>query len=87
MKSLLFLLFIPILVKSQPLGYNEGFIVKNNNDTLYGLIKNSEYFPHTALIDIKFKKDEHSSIERFSPDELKGFQIGKVKYESKYLSF
>ncbi len=53
---LILLLLFPAVTFSQndPTGFNQGFIVKNVSDTLYGLIKNRVVIPyHHALKDIR----------------------------------
>ena len=67
----------------QETGYAEGYIVTVAGDTLTGLVKNKNATPYRVLIDIKFKRDEKSKVETFSPDRLKGFRIGMKQYVPK----
>jgi hypothetical protein len=85
MKIFFFLLFIPMFVKSQQTGYNDGFIVKNNNDTIFGSVKNRDAFPYRLLRYVMFKPTKNSQPEYYDPEELKEFQIGNTKYVSRYL--
>ena len=68
---------------SQETGYVKGYVVTIEGDTLAGLVKNKNATPYRVLIDIKFKRDEKSKVETFSPDRLKGFRIGTKQYVSK----
>ncbi|MFM7430972.1 MAG: hypothetical protein ACKO1F_13865 [Flammeovirgaceae bacterium] len=81
--TLLLLILIPLAsARSQEAGYQSGFIVTNQNDTIKGLIKNKNSVPYRILVDIKFKKNKDSEVEKFGPRQLKGFQIGSTKYKS-----
>ena len=84
MKLLILVLLLPVLACSQedPMGFNQGYIVKNAGDTLYGLIKNRVAIPYHPLKDIRFKKDEHAKAEKLTPDEVKEFYIGRTRYVS-----
>lgn len=86
MKLLCFFLFVPLVTLSQPFGYKPGFVVKNNNDTLFGLVKHIENVPYRVLVNVKFKSNAEAKAESFLPDSLKEFVIDKTKYVSKYLS-
>jgi hypothetical protein len=86
MKLLCFFFFIPLATIAQPFGYKPGFLVKNNNDTLFGLVKHIEEVPYRILINVKFKSNKEDKAQSFPPDSLKGFVIDKTKYVSKYLS-
>jgi hypothetical protein len=80
---LLLLTLISFYVASaQEVGYQNGFVITNENDTIRGLIKNRNSVPYRVLVDIKFKKDKDSKVEMFEPHQLKGFQIGTTKYKS-----
>jgi hypothetical protein len=78
---LITLLFLPQL-KAQETGYQNGYIVTNENDTIRGLVKNKNLVPYRVLTEIKFKKNNESKVEVFSPAQLKGFQVGSAKYLS-----
>jgi len=84
-RSLLFLFASTFCFISwgQETGYAEGYIVTVAGDTLTGLVKNKNATPYRVLIDIKFKRDEKSKVETFSPDRLKGFRIGMKQYVPK----
>ena len=83
---LLLLLFASTLCfisRGQETGYAKGYIVTITGDTLTGLVKNKNMTPYRVLIDIKFKREEKSKVETFSPDQLNGFRIGTKQYVSK----
>lgn len=86
-RFLFLLLLIPYLSYSQkePVGFNDGYVVKNENDTLYGLVKNRAAFPYRFFSDVRFKANENADEEKFTADEIKGYGIGNFRYESKYL--
>lgn len=78
---------MPMIGFSQSPGYNNGFIVKNNNDTLYGLIKNRNLNPYFySYTEIKFKTDEKAKVEIFTPDSVKAYTVGDSWFVTKYLS-
>jgi hypothetical protein len=80
---LLFASTLCFISRGQETGYAKGYIVTVAGDTLNGLVKNKNMTPYRVLIDIKFKRDEKSKVETFSPDRLKGFRIGTKQYVSK----
>ena len=88
MKQLLFAsLFLPMFACAQVLtGFNEGYILTNNNDTLYGLLKLRNKIPYKIFPRIQFKKTAEAEVESFAPAEVKGFTMGMEIYESKYVS-
>jgi hypothetical protein len=64
---------------------SEGYIVLNSGDTLHGRIKipSAVYLLHHH---INFRPDrEERRAYKFTPDELKAFQIGDHWYESRYI--
>jgi hypothetical protein len=83
---IVFLLF-PIVALAQSItGYSNGYIVKNTNDTLYGLVKIRNAFPYKIYNDVQFKKSAESQSASLSPEEVTAFVIGNEMYESKYPS-
>ncbi|HEV8514962.1 MAG TPA: hypothetical protein VGQ59_16875 [Cyclobacteriaceae bacterium] len=78
----LFSLFFLAQLKAQETGYQIGYIVTNENDTIKGMVKNKNLAPYRVLTEIKFKKNNDGKMEIFSPVQLKGFQIGPAKYLS-----
>ncbi len=81
------LFFIPFNLLSQGLtDYYQGYIIKSTNDTLHGLVKLRDAFPYNVFSNVRFKAAESARKETFSPDEIKGFVMGKEVYESKYSS-
>jgi hypothetical protein len=81
------LLVSPLYLLSQVLtGYNSGSVIKNNGDTLYGLVKLRNKFPYKLYSNIQFNEKENTEPTSFTPEEIKGFLIGTETYESKYIS-
>ena len=80
----LFLLFIFLgnFVFGQT-NFKEGYIVGNNQDTIYGLLDDRSQAKNSKLI--RFKPSPDDEIARYSPDELEGYKIGKQIYLSRNL--
>lgn len=58
--------------------FRDGYIVKNNNDTIYGLI---DYKGNNAnAMKCVFKTDINSDEQIFSPDQLKAYRFTGSKY-------
>ena len=74
MKSLFIacLVAFPVIVLAQP-NYHEGYVVKNNGDTLKGYVNYQEwaYSPKS----IEFKAGGTNEVLKFEPMTIKGFQI------------
>ncbi len=65
--------------------YKSGYIVTNNNDTIYGLIKLRSNYLNNRSCD--FKKTEDDSPEQLSPSDIKAYKIEDSKfYISKMIS-
>ena len=89
MKSILICLcsVLSLAALGQEIGYLEGFIVTNNNDTIHGLVKNKNLVPFRILENIKFKNNKDDKPKIYSPIELKFFQAGTNQYVSRKLKF
>ncbi|MEP7237215.1 MAG: hypothetical protein ABI685_05110 [Ferruginibacter sp.] len=85
MKILILLLFIPLIDFAQSPDFEEGLIIKNNNDSIYGLIKKRNQNPYYAYTEIKFKSSDGGKIEIFTPDSVKEYILDGTRYISKYL--
>ncbi len=58
--------------------FRSGYILNNDNDTIYGLI---DYRGDKANAKkCSFKKDDDSEIQTFSPEEIKGYRFLNSKY-------
>ena len=57
-----------------------GYVVRNNGDTLRGLVDYRNWKANPRLVD--FKTNATSSNQRFSPLDLKGFRVSDEYYES-----
>lgn len=70
------ILFIPELVAQSD--FRNGYIIKNNNDTIYGLI---DYRGNNASTrKCVFKADITSDEQIFTPDEIKAYRFIDGKY-------
>src|SRR5580704_2539084 len=74
MRSLFIALLItlPAIIFAQP-NYHEGFVVKNNGDTLKGYIDYREWV--YSPTSIEFKPSNGNDITKFGPEAIKSFQI------------
>jgi len=70
---ILLAILFPSVIFAQS-NYHEGFILKNNGDTLKGYINYREWTKSPKLIDFKNNKDDKQA-QQFSPQIIKGFQI------------
>jgi hypothetical protein len=85
--TVVFTFLVPLIGKSQAGNYEYGFIVKNNNDTVHGLIKSRNLNPYFySYTEIKFKTDEKANVEIFTPDSVKAYIVGDNWFVTKYLS-
>lgn len=81
---LIFLLVISINSFSQ-FDFKKGFIVTNNNDTIHGLIDNTN--PNISSNYCFFKYDSSENVIKYSPNEIKAYGIKDAKlFVSKYIT-
>lgn len=81
---LFFLIFQSACLFSQE-QFQPGFIITNQNDTLFGFVKDRKESPFAKIYKkIRFR-DESLFTKRFGPDEIAGYRIGENKYESLWL--
>ena len=65
--------------------YVEGFIVLNNQDTIYGLVKDRQPHPFARLYKkIKFKGKKGGS--KYSPKQIRSYRKGQNTFESMWIS-
>ncbi len=76
-------LIIHFKTSAQETGFLEGLIVKNNGDTIRGLVKNKNLAPYRILKNVKFKPVNEGKTEVYSPNDLKGYETGANRYVSK----
>lgn len=63
--------------------YETGYVVTLQNDTLYGLIKDSKPAPFARIYKkIRFREERSLFTKRFVPDRIKGYKSGTRVYES-----
>ncbi|MDB5023954.1 MAG: hypothetical protein JWP78_1709 [Mucilaginibacter sp.] len=75
MKLLYIILFItlPSAIFAQS-NYHQGYVLKNNGDTLKGYIDYREWAQNPKSIDFKINKDDNQPL-KFTPPDIKGFQV------------
>ncbi len=67
------LIVLPAIVLAQP-NYHEGYILKNNGDTLKGYINYREWA--YSPLSVEFKPNKNSNeVLQFNPQTIKGFKI------------
>lgn len=75
------LIILPSAIFAQS-NYHNGYALKNNGDTLKGVIDYREWGQNPTSIDFKQSKADNQSL-KFDPKTIKGFQItGLETYES-----
>ena len=82
------LLFLATLIALSPAAfaqsnYHQGYIVKNNGDTLKGFIDYREWITSPRYVELKVNKEDKQPL-RFRPADVRGFEI--VGMET-YISF
>lgn len=82
---ILILLFIlPYSIVAQK-HFEEGFIVLNNQDTIYGLVKDRQPHPFGRLYKkIKFKGKKEGS--KYGPSQIKAYRKGQHTFESIWIN-
>jgi len=79
---LFILMFQGVFVIGQT-NFKEGYIVKNNQDTIYGLLDDRSHAKNSKLI--RFKSSPDSEIGKYTPNQLEGYKIGKQVFLSRNL--
>ncbi|MFA0960178.1 hypothetical protein AB9P05_00050 [Roseivirga sp. BDSF3-8] len=87
MQKRLLLILIPLCalltVAHAKNGYQKGYLVTLENDTLYGEIKDRRPGTFTEIYDrIRFKKDGALFRKKYAPEEIKSYKAGDRLYES-----
>jgi hypothetical protein len=72
---LISMLFITLYSQAQ---YKDGYIINNQNDTIYGLIEFSGEINNSELC--KFKSTESESLVNYLPNNIKAFRFIDGKY-------
>lgn len=75
--TLLLLIAFPVTAYAQAV-FNKGYIINNNNDSVYGLIEIKAN--KTNAKNCFYKNDQNSEVQIFSPGEIKGFRFEGNKY-------
>ncbi|HNW51251.1 MAG TPA: hypothetical protein PKH79_09225 [Prolixibacteraceae bacterium] len=74
---LITILLISVFVNAQT-NYRPGYVIKSNNDTIYGII---DYRDDKIMSTVcKFKTNEQSEETTFSPEDIFGFRFIDSKY-------
>ncbi|MBN2891039.1 MAG: hypothetical protein JXL97_04155 [Bacteroidales bacterium] len=83
---LIFLFTFSLNTYSQK-NYGSGYIITNQNDTIYGFLKDRKPPPFGKLYSkIRFKEKSNSVFaKKYSPYQISGYKINNVEYESKWI--
>lgn len=73
--ALLALLPVSLFAQSN---YHQGYVLKNNGDTLKGFINYREWHQNPKSIDFKLNKADKQAVQ-FNPLSIKGFQIAGLE--------
>lgn len=76
--SVLFLCFVFTQSMFGQLDFHEGYVIKNNNDTIYGLLKLQERAQNGR--ECIFMKDPDSELVKYLPSEILGYRFINGKY-------
>ncbi len=77
------LIAFPSLIFAQT-NYHQGYVLKNNGDTLKGYIDYREWTYSPLIIDFKVNKTDNSS-QQFTPETIKGFEITGMETYTSYV--
>lgn len=81
------LIFICLLTQKSVAqnGFEEGYVITNTNDTLYGKISDRKTGAFGGIYDkIRFKRKRKK--KRFSPKQIKGYKMGDTYFNSLLLN-
>lgn len=84
MNNLKRLAFFIISITIVNFSYSQDFVIKNNGDTLRGIIK-EKMFEHLRYSSIKIKLDNGENMV-FQPTDLSAFKLGSDYFESVNIS-
>lgn len=65
-------------------GYEKGYVITNQNDTLVGLVKDRKQFPFGKLYKKVYFKNKHKK-KKYTPNQIKGYKQGSRKFESMWI--
>jgi len=65
--------------------YQSGYVITNNNDTLFGMVKDRKSAPFGKIYKkIRFR-DKSIFTKKMGPDQIKGYIIGNNQFESLWI--
>lgn len=67
-------------------GYESGYIIMNNGDTISGIVKDRKPPPFGKIYKKIYFKAEKSRKKKYGPDQIKGYRQGNRFYESMWLN-
>ena len=79
----LILCFQSAVCYSQKKGFTSGYVITLQGDTCRGYLQDRSAEPFTALYTkIRFQKIDSKKIEKFAPNEIRGYHIDGVTFHS-----
>lgn len=64
-------------------GYDAGYVILNNGDTIYGRIKDRDLSRDRLYPKIRFR-GEHSGRRKYSPYQVRGYRLGDTEFDAKW---
>src|ERR1700743_2234688 len=77
------LVIFPSIIFAQS-NYHEGYVLKNNGDTVKGYIDYREWMISPKSIDFKIKKEDKNRLQ-FDPATIRGFRINGMETYISYI--
>lgn len=84
--SCLLILIFQFAVLSSQERFLPGYIITNQNDTLFGIVKDRKEAPFAKIYKKVRFRDGSFFAKRYSPLEIAGYKAGEKRYESFWLS-
>mgnify|MGYP004702099475 CR=1 FL=1 len=75
---LIVLLLATTLVLFSQKGFKEGYILVSNNDTIYGLIENNNFYQNSIVC--AFKLSQEGPVTLYKPGEIAGYRFVEGKF-------
>ncbi|MDX2444558.1 MAG: hypothetical protein QNK30_12230 [Bacteroidales bacterium] len=91
MRFITFLVLSFVLITCHPevygqKGYESGYIITNNSDTISGIIKDRKPPPFGKIYKKIYFKAEKSRKKKYGPHQIKGYRQGNRFYKSMWLN-
>ena len=85
-KNIIIILVISVFclsAKAQKRGYQQGYIIAMNGDTIKGMVKDRSPGTFVSIYDrIRFKSEDSFLRKKYSPNQIQGYGVGGRHYLS-----